>query len=136
MQEVSSREGTMSSLASKDKKLKFLLDENVKKELLQFLKKDFDVIFKPKRLSNGELAELSKSEQRIFVTNDWDFTDKFSYNKETIFSVVWLRIPQDKPESLLREFSKLIDENSSENFEGKFITLYEDRFTVEPLSPT
>jgi predicted nuclease of predicted toxin-antitoxin system len=136
MQEVSSREGTMSSLASKDKKLKFLLDENVKKELLPFLKKDFDVIFKPKRLSNGELAELSKSEQRIFVTNDWDFTDKFSYNKETIFSIVWLRIPQDKPESLLREFSKLIDENSSENFEGKFITLYEDRFTVEPLSPT
>ena len=124
----------MSSLTSKDKKLRFLLDENVKKELLQFLKKDFDAIFKPKSLSNGELAELSKSEQRVFVTNDWDFTDKFSYNKETIFSIVWLRIPQNKPESLLKEFSKLIDENSSENFEGKLITLYEDKFTLEPLS--
>ena len=124
----------MSSLASEDKKLKFLLDENVKKELLQFLKKDFDAIFRPKSLSNGELAELSKSEQRVFVTNDWDFTDKFSYNKETIFSIVWLRIPQNKPESLLKEFSKLIDENSSENFEGKLITLYEDKFTLEPLS--
>jgi len=74
----------MSSLMSNDKKLKFLLDENVKKELLQFLKKDFDVIFKPKQLSNGELAKFSISEQRIFVTNDWDFTDEHSYNKETI----------------------------------------------------
>src|SRR3990167_4491167 len=99
MQEALLKVEIMSSLISNDKKLKFLLDENVKKELLQFLKKDFDVIFKPKGLSNGRLAELSKSEQRVFVTNDWDFTDKFSYNKETIFSIVWLRIPQNKPES-------------------------------------
>jgi len=114
-------------------KLKFLLDENVKKELLQFLKKDFDAIFKPKELSNGRLAKFSKSEERIFVTNDWDFTDKLSYNKETIFSIVWLRISQDKPESLLREFSKLINKNSFKNFEGKFITLYEDRFEISEL---
>ena len=78
----------MSSLMSKDKKLKFLLDENVKKELLQFLKKDFDVIFKPKGLSNGKLAEFSKLEKRIFITNDWDFTEEHSYNKETIFSII------------------------------------------------
>ena len=125
----------MLSSTSKDNKLKFLLDENVKRELLQFLKKDFDVIFKPKQLDNGKLSEFSKSEQRIFVTNDWNFTDKFSYNKETIFSIVWLRIPQDNPELLLNSFSKLLKETKSEDFEGKFITLYEDRFTVGPLSP-
>ena len=85
----------MSSLTSKDKELKFLLDENVKKELLQFLKKDFDVIFKPKRLSDDKLSEFSKSEQRVFVTNDEDFSE---FTKEEIFSVVWLRIPQKHPE--------------------------------------
>jgi predicted nuclease of predicted toxin-antitoxin system len=125
----------MLSSTSKDKGLKFLLDENVKKELLQFLKKDFDVIFKPKQLDNGELSEFSKLEQRVFITNDWDFTEKSLYNKETIFSIVWLRIPQDKPEILLREFSKLLNEVKPKEFKGKFITLYEDRFTIEPLSP-
>ncbi len=125
----------MLSSISKNKKLKFLLDENVKKELLQFLKKDFNVIFKPKQLDNGELSEFSKSEERIFVTNDWDFTDKSLYNKETIFSIVWLRIPQDKPEALLNSFSKLLKETKSEDFEGKIIILYEDKFTVESLSP-
>lgn len=123
----------MSSLTSKGKELRFLLDENVKKELLQFLKEDFDVIFKPKGLSNGKLAELSRSEQRVFVTNDWDFIDKLLYNKKTIFSIVWLRTPQDKPEVLLREFSKLVKENSSENFEGKFIILYENKFKISEL---
>ena len=142
----------MSSLVSKDKGPKFLLlknssnfwwlskfsefwsDENVKKELLQFLKKDFDVIFKPKRLDNGKLAEFSKSEQRIFVTNDWDFTNESSYNKETIFSIVWLRISQSKPETLLKEFSKLLKEIKPEEFKGKLITLYEDRFEVSKLA--
>ena len=113
---------------------KFLLDENVKKELLHFLKKDFDVIFKSKGLSNGELAKLSKSEQRIFVTNDWDFTDKFLYNRETIFSIIWIRIPQDKSEFLIKEFSKLLKETKPEDFVGKFITLYENRFEVSPIN--
>ena len=122
----------MPSLASKE--LKFLLDENVKNELLQFLKKGFDVVFKPKGLSNGKLAELSKSEQRVFVTNDWDFTDKFLYSKETIFSIILLRILQDKPESLIEQFSKLIKEVKPEDFEGKFIILYEDKFEISSLN--
>ena len=123
----------MSSLTSKDKELKFLLDENVKKELLQFLKKDFDVIFKPKRLSDDKLSEFSKSEQRVFVTNDEDFSE---FTKEEIFSVVWLRIPQKHPELLLNSFSKLIKETKPEDFEGKFIALYEDRVEVSSLPLT
>jgi len=122
----------MSSSTSQEIKLKFMLDENVKRELLQFLKKDFDVIFKPKGLSNGRLAELSKSEQRVFVTNDWDFTDKSMYNKETIFSIVWLKVPQDKTKELLISFSKMLKE--TKDFEGRFITLYEDRFEVSSLN--
>ena len=122
----------MSSLVSKDKELKFLLDENVKKELLQFLKHEgINVTFKPKELSNGKLAKFSSSEQRVFVTNDRDFT---GFTKKEIFSVVWLRIPQDEPETLLKSFSKLIKEKpKSEDFEGSFITLYENGSEVFPL---
>ena len=122
----------MLSSISQGTKPKFMLDENVKKELLQFLKNGFDVIFKPKGLSNGRLAELSKSEQRVFVTNDWDFTESSLYNKETIFSVVWLRIPQDKPKELLNLFSKLLKD--TKDFKGKFITLHEDKFEIENLT--
>ena len=46
----------------RDTEVRFLLDENVKKELLKFLKSEgYDVTFKPKGLSNGELAAFSKS---------------------------------------------------------------------------
>ena len=109
--------------------MKFLLDENIKNELLEFLKhRGFDAIFKPKGLSNGKLAELSKLEKRVLVSNDRHFTDSSKFPKEKIFSVVWLRIPQDKPESLMAAFSKLLKETKLKNFEGDLIILYPDRF--------
>ena len=126
----------MLSSVLKDDRLKFLLDENVKKELLKFLKsKGYDVSFKPKGLSNGKLAEFSKSGKRVLVTNDFDFTEPFSFPKEKLFSVVWLTIPQDKPEVLLKSFSKLIKEKvKPEDFEGLLITLKENDFEISPLS--
>src|SRR3989338_8803247 len=115
--------------------LKFLLDENVKKELLTFLKSEgYNVTFKPKGLSNGKLASFSKSEKRVFVTNDEDFTNPVSFPKEKIFSIIWLRIPQDKPEAFLSAFSKLLKKKSEpKDFEGYLITLKEDDFEVAPL---
>lgn len=125
----------MSSLASK-KKLKFLLDENVRKELLGFLKQqEFDAVFKPKRLSNGILAGFSKSEQRVIVTNDKHFADSSKFPKEKMFSVIWLRIPQDKPKALLESFAVLLkDKSKPEDFEGFLIELKEDgKFESSPI---
>ena len=125
----------MSSLVLK-KKLKFLLDENVKRELLGFLKQQgLDAVFKPKKLSNGILAEFSKSEQRVLITNDKHFTDSSKFPKEKIFSVIWLRIPQDKPKDLFKSFSKLLkDKSEPEDFEGFLIELKEDgSFESSPI---
>ena len=123
------------SLLTSHSKPKFLFDENVDKRLERFLKKQgVDVISKPKGLSNGKLAEFSRLEKRILVTNDDDFTNIEHFPKEKSFSVVWLRIPQDKLQSLLESFSKLLKEKTkSEDFEGKLITLKEERFNIDSL---
>ena len=117
----------MSRSQSPSKRLKFLLDENVKKVLLKFLVSEgYDANFKPKGLSNGRLALLSKSEKRVFVTNDEDFADPWIFPKDKIFSIIWLRVPQDKPEALLESFSKLLkDKSKFEDFEGFLIELEE-----------
>ena len=115
--------------------IKFLRDENVKKRLESFLRKQgVDIVSKPKGLTNGELARYSKSEQRILITNDNDFIDSEQFPKDKLFSIIWLRIPQDKPESLLSAFSKLLKETKPEDFEGKLITLYEDKFEISELA--
>lgn len=125
----------MLSLVSPMNELRLLLDENIKKELLRLLKSEgYDVIKAPKGYANGELGKISKSEQRILVTNDRHFTDSSVFPKEKIFSVVWLKIPQDKLESLLKAFSKLLKETKPEDFEGKLIILKEEEFEIVPIS--
>ena len=121
------------SLSMSQPKLKFLFDENVDKRLERFLKqRGVDVISKPKSLSNGKLAEFSKSEQRILVTNDDDFVE---FTKDEIFSVVWLRVPQRKIESLMSSFSKLLkDKSKPEDFEGFLVVVGKAKFEVLPLS--
>ena len=121
------------SLSTSQSKLKFLFDENVDERLKRFLvQQGVDVILKPKGLSNGKLAEFSKSEQRVLVTNDEDFVD---FTKDEIFSVVWLRIPQRNIQSLKDSFSKLLmDKSRPEDFKGFLITLKEGDFKVSSLS--
>lgn len=110
------------SLSTSQSKLKFLFDENVDERLKRFLEQQsVNVISKPKGLSNGKLAEFSKSEQRVLVTNDEDFIE---FTKEKIFSIVWLRIPQREIKSLINSFSKLLkDKPKPKDFEGFLIEL-------------
>jgi len=116
--------------------LKFLLDENVDKRLEKFLKQEgFDVKAAPKTISNGKLAPFSKSEKRILVTNDADFTDSWLFPKDKVFSVIWLRTPQEDVSVLLKSFSKLLKSKEKlSDFEGCLITLKEDDFDVAPIS--
>lgn len=99
------------SLSTFRSKIKLLFDENVDKRLERFLKhKEVDVISKPKGFSDDKLAEISKLEQRILITNDDDFT---KFPKERLFSVIWLRILQNKLELLMTAFSKLLKETKT-----------------------
>ena len=71
---------------------KFLLDENVRRNLYQFLQEEGrDVKLAPKGSSDSALARVSLEERMVFVTNDADFTE---CSRDEIFSVVWLKIPQ------------------------------------------
>ncbi|OGY22762.1 MAG: hypothetical protein A2172_03950 [Candidatus Woykebacteria bacterium RBG_13_40_15] len=109
---------------------KFLLDENVRVELANFLKsKNFDIKLAPKSVSDSTLALISKKEKRIFVTNDEDFVD---CDRDTIFSLVWLRVPQNDAELLIKSFNKLLEEFS--DFSGNFVVLEPNTWESSPLA--
>lgn len=101
--------------------LLFLVDENVNFKLYKFLKhKGIDVISTPKTLKDKDIAQICLKETRILITNDEDFS---GYLAEEIYSVIWLRIPQNKPEVLTASFEKLLSE--CKDFSGKTIILSE-----------
>lgn len=110
----------------------FLLDENVRLELARFLKsRGLDTKMAPGRTRDSIIASLSKSEKRVVVTNDWDFCE---YNDKNIFSVIFLRIPQDDPKTLIASFEKLLRE--FKNFQGRLILLEPNKWSDFLLAKT
>ncbi len=108
---------------------KFLLDENVHRELFRFLKKlGLDVKLAPKSTPDRKIAVISKTEKRILVTNDEDFVE---YSKNEIFAVIWLRIPQNDLKGLLLSFGELLD--STQNCAGKLVILKRNLWDVFDL---
>ena|SRR3989338_9894599 len=113
-------------------KFKFLLDENVRIDLYKFLQSNgFDIKAAPKGTSDSSLASLSKTEKRILVTNDEDFAE---YSNDSLFSVIWLKIPQNDPESLISSFTKLLKEFSK--FSSRLVVLEAENWKDFPLSKT
>lgn len=99
----------------------FLLDENVNFKLYKFLKlQGIDAKLTPKTLQDKDIAEICLKENRILVTNDEDFLE---YSSNEIYSVILLRIPQNKPGTLVKSFEKLLSE--CKNFSGRVIILSE-----------
>lgn len=109
---------------------KFLLDENVRIELFRFLKqRNFNVKKAPKSAPDNCLLVISKREKRILVTNDEDFIELTS---NEVFSVVWLRIPQNDPKRLVETFEKLT--NDVIDFSGKLFILRPRTWEEFPLT--
>lgn len=109
--------------------LKFLLDENVRIELYRFLNSEgLDVQYAPKSTNDSKIALISKQEKRILVTNDEDFTECWI---DDVFSIVWLRIPQNEPKTLISSFDKLLKE--FKGFEKKLVILIPNDWDVVNL---
>ena len=108
---------------------RFLLDENVRVELVGWLRAHrFDVKRAPRSTADPVLASWSKRERRILVTNDEDFC---SSGEDEVYAVVWLRIPQNDPDALISAFQKLVAECT--HFAGQLILLRVGRWTSAPL---
>ena len=71
-------------------KCKFLLDENVRKELFDFLKKSSYDIEQIRGLTNGKVAALTLKEKRVLVTNDSDFSNREMYPRDKFFLLLFL----------------------------------------------
>lgn len=108
---------------------KLLIDENVRAKLYRFLKqKGFDVKLAVKGTSDKMLSNISKSEKRVLVTNDEDFSES---TKEEVYAVVWLKIAQNDKNTLLKSFETLLRKKI--NFAGKLVILYDGKWDEVPL---
>ena len=109
--------------------IRFLLDENVRIELVELLSKPGIDVATPKKSSDDKtLASISCAERRVVVTNDIDFS---KMRKGDVFGVVWLRLPQNDPVLLLERFGAMLDDGI--RFADSLVILERDKTRVVPL---
>jgi predicted nuclease of predicted toxin-antitoxin system len=102
---------------SQNRKLKFLVDENISSLTVKFLRKlGFDVTdlveLDNKGITNGELVELAISKNRIIITLDIDFGEIYYFSSKKKFGaiVIKLKIPTiENINIVIGKFLKEID---------------------------
>ena len=108
---------------------KFLLDENIRIEIKEFLKsKGFSAEYAAKGVSNGRLASLAKDKSLVLVSRDSDFLNKSAFPPKEFSGMIVFVIHPPTVEKLVRALSSLL--SKVKEFKGKLFTVDEDEFEV------
>jgi len=118
------------------KKLKFLVDVNIEKPIINFLiKKGFDikcVVDIDKKMTDYSVCEIANTEQRVLITNDKDFGEIVFFQKRISSGIILLRIKgRDASEKILL-LEKLLD-NHYGKIINHFVVITKEKFRFIPL---
>lgn len=111
--------------------LKLLIDENVRREVIDFLKEaGHDVKKLSAGVSDAEVAEAAAKEKRIIITHDLDFSDIFVYPPEQYSGIVVLRISPPLANTILMALGNLLSTLKQNEFDKRLIILEPSGFRI------
>lgn len=112
--------------------MKFLLDENVKKRIGNFLLEEgHDIKYPKKGLDDFEVAKIAKEEGRVLLTHDSDFSNTHLFPPSEYKGIILFRVYPPTFDALKDALLRLLKMLKPEDFSGKLIILEEKRFWIE-----
>jgi predicted nuclease of predicted toxin-antitoxin system len=112
--------------------MRFLIDENIRREIIEFLKqKGHDVAVVPSGIEDDMVAKLAKKEKRILLTHDKHFTNIFSYPPKEFFGIIRIKIHPPRLKEILSSLGELLQRLSYEDLEKRLIILRKDGFQIK-----
>jgi len=107
--------------------MQFLLDEDVHIKLLSWLKDaGHNVVRVPSGFKNGQVIGLARSESRILITRDKDFSNRLMYPPDQSPGIIILRIHPPQYEAFVSALKLLFQAlPAAEDFSGKLVILEE-----------
>lgn len=107
--------------------MKFLLDENIGKEVARFLEKPGHSTSRIRLISPGiedyKVLELSVSKDSILITSDKDFGELIFKEKQPSTGVIFLRLEDESSENKIKAIKKIFLKHK--NIKNKFVTVKE-----------
>lgn len=112
--------------------LRFLVDENIRKEIIDFLAKQGHDVTRPDAgTTDQDVIALAQKEKRILITHDLDFSNIFVYPPDIYFGIIVIRILPPSAMVINNALLNLMsDISTQEKFLGKLIILEISNFRV------
>ncbi|MGH7884924.1 MAG: DUF5615 family PIN-like protein [Thermodesulfobacteriota bacterium] len=118
------------------KKLKFLVDVNIEKPIIELLsEKGFDikcVANVNKKLSDEGVIKLANQEERILITNDKDFGELLFYSKKISIGIILFRIKGQNQKEKFVFLDKLLMKHS-DKISRHFVVISNKKLRFIPL---
>lgn len=112
--------------------MQFLVDENVRSEVAEFLDSLGEVKYVPRGASDKEVAKIAEIEWRILITHDKDFLNSLMYPLDRYAGIVVLRIHPPAPDIINRALSNLFARYDENALDGCIVILGSDGFVISP----
>ena len=113
--------------------ISFLVDENVRRDVAEFLSSLGDVKYAPRNAPDAVVAKIAETEWRILITHDKDFANRLVYLPERYAGIVILRIHPPNPTVIINALSKLFSLYNEEALDGSLVLLGPEDFVINPL---
>jgi len=118
--------------------MKFLADMGISMTVVRELRQwEHDVIHVRECLpitSDDEvILDFALKEKRVILTMDHDFGDLFFRRGASSPSLIFFRVTDEKPQSILQKLRTVLDAAADALGEGAIITVEDTRFRIRPL---
>jgi len=111
--------------------MRFLIDENVRKEVENFLKAEkHDVLVLPRGSEDKKIAQVAQESKRIIVTHDQHFADILMYPPQKYSGIIRIKIHPPNPATIINALKDLLSKITPEKLDKKLLILEENAFRI------
>lgn len=111
--------------------MRFLVDENVRLEVADFLRSEGHIIkMVPSGIGNSEVIRLAQKERRILLTHDVHFSNILLYPPKEHSGIIRIKIHLPSADTTIEALKYLLRNIQPEEFDKKLFILEKDGFRI------
>ncbi len=111
--------------------MRLLIDENVRQEVIDFLRSlGHDILVIPSGSEDDRIAQIAKETERIILTHDQHFADILMYSPKEYSGIIRIKIHPPSAPTIINALKDLFERLTPNQLNKKLIILEKDGFRI------